>query len=344
MPTIRRLVLALPEHEVTLDEILEHLEREYAHSPNLDRAPRAVRACGVKTRRYCLPLSDMAKLPLGECLRWHFTDVCDLSVAAARQSLAEAGLAPTDVGTLITATTAGYRIPSLDGALVDRLELLPTVRRMPATSLGCGAAPYALFHAVEHARRHTDKAVLVVCADMFVPFQRPDDIELDAMIFRGLMADGAAACVVDNASAYGPSIIDSCSYNRTWDDTRPGTADIVGYQLDDDFHLSNSTRLLTTIQTLVPPLAAWLDEPPRFVIPHPGGPHLLRMLAAWLPGGPALLGKAHQSLAELGNMGSPSAMDVLARTFDDPPPPGSRGVLIGLGPGVTMVACLTEWH
>jgi hypothetical protein len=71
------------------------------------------------------------------------------------------------------------------------------------------------------------------------------------MIFRGLMVDGAAACVVDNASAYGPSIIDLCSYNHSWGDTRPGTADIVGHRLDD-----------------VPRLAACLDEPLRFVIPH----------------------------------------------------------------------------
>jgi predicted naringenin-chalcone synthase len=337
--SIRRPVLALPEHEVSLDEVVEHLEREYAHSSNLDRALRAVRACGVKTRRYCRPLTDLAKVSLGERVRWHFSDVCDLGEAAARQALAEAGLAPADVGTLITATSAGYRMPGLDVALVERLELSPTVRRMPVLYLGCAAAPYALSHAVEQAGRHPNKVVLVVCADMFVSFLHPDDTGLDTMIFRGLMADGAAACVVHDGAAHGPSIIDSYTC------TQPGTADIVGYELDDDgFHGFNSARLLTTVEALIPRLTAWLGDPPQFVVAHPGGPRILRMLAAGLPDGPGLLEKAHQSLAEHGNMGSPSAMDILARTFDDPPPAGSRGVLIGLGPGVTMVACLTEWR
>lgn len=139
------------------------------------------------------------QVALGERVRWHFNDVCELSEAAARQALDEAGLAPTDVGTLI---------------------------------------------------------------------------------FRGLMADGAAACVVHDGTGHGPSIIDSYSY------TVPGTADVVGYELDDDgFHGFNSARLLTTIEALIPRLTAWLGDPPRFVVAHPGGPRILRMLAAGLPGG-----------------------------------------------------------
>lgn len=339
-PVIRRPVLALPEHEVSLDEVLEHLQREYADTPELGRALRAVRACGVRTRRYSRPLADLAKVSLGERVRWHFDDVCDLSAAAARQALDQAGLAPGDVHTLITATSAGYVMPGVDVALVQRLGLPPTVRRMPVLYLGCAAAPHVLGHATEQAARHAGKAVLVTCADLFVPLLHPDDTGLDTMIFRGLMADGAAACIVQTTDdPHGPSVIDTYSY------TQPGTADIVGYRLDDDgFHGFNSARLLTTVETLVPRLTAWLGEPPEFVITHPGGPRILRILAAAMPNGPALLQKAHQSLAEHGNMGAPSTMDILARTFDDPPPPGSRGVLIGLGPGVTLTACRTEWH
>ncbi len=339
-PVIRRPVLALPEHEVSLDEVLEYLAHEYADNPDLDRALRAVKACGVKTRRYSRPLIDLAKVSLGERVRGHFDDVSDLSETAARQALDDAGLTPADVQTVITATSAGYVMPGVDVALVERLGLPPTVRRMPVLYLGCAAAPYLLGHATEQAARHPGKAVLVVCADLFVPLLHPDDTGLDTMIFRGLMADGAAACVVETTDTpHGPSITDSYIY------TQPGTADIVGYRLDDDgFHGFNSSRLLTTIETLVPQLTAWLGDPPEFVVTHPGGPRILRILAAGIPDGPALLRKAYQSLAEHGNMGSPSTMDILARTFDDPPPPGSRGVLVGLGPGVTLTACRTEWH
>lgn len=340
MPTIHRPELALPHNEVTLDEVLEYLEQNYAHVPDLDRALRAVRACEVKTRRYCRPLTELAEASPGQRIRWHFRDICELSETAARQALAKARLATTDVHLLMTVSSAGYRMPGLDIALLERLELSPTVRRMPVLHLGCAGAPYALIHATEHARLHPDQVSLLVFADMFVPFLHPDDTGLDSMIFRGLMGDGAAACVVHGGTAdHGPTIIDSWSY------TQKGTSDIVGYQLDDDgFHGFNSARLLTTVESFAPRLAEWLGDPPQFVVAHPGGPRILRLLATAFPNGRALLDKTHQSLTEHGNMGSPSAMDVLARTFDDPPPPGSRGVLIGIGPGVTMIACQTKWR
>jgi predicted naringenin-chalcone synthase len=129
----------------------------------------------VKTRGTAYPSPTWPKLSLGERVRWHFTDVCDLSATAARRALAEVGLAPTDAGTLITATSAGYRMPGPDVALVERLELPSTVGRIPVLYLGCAAAPNALSRAVEQAERHPGKAALVVCADIFVPLLHPED-------------------------------------------------------------------------------------------------------------------------------------------------------------------------
>lgn len=216
MPIIHRPVLVFPEHEVTLDEVLEYLERAYAHTPNLDRALRAVKACEVKTRRYCRPLADLAPTTLGQRMRWHFSDACDFGEAAARQALTAAELDATDVDMLIAVSSAGYRMPGLDIALIERLNLVHTVRRMPVLHLGCAGAPYALNHAVEQASLYPGHITLLVFADMFIPFLHPDDTELDSMIFRGLMGDGAAACVVRGGDAdHGPSICD------TWTCTCP---------------------------------------------------------------------------------------------------------------------------
>ncbi|MGH3273193.1 MAG: 3-oxoacyl-[acyl-carrier-protein] synthase III C-terminal domain-containing protein, partial [Streptosporangiaceae bacterium] len=52
-----------------------------------------------------------------------------------------------------------------------------------------------------------------------------------------------------------------------------------------------------------------------------------------------------RSLAEVGNMSSASVLHVLQQTIDDAsrPPPGSAGLLIGLGPGVSIELVLLEW-
>jgi alkylresorcinol/alkylpyrone synthase len=49
-------------------------------------------------------------------------------------------------------------------------------------------------------------------------------------------------------------------------------------------------------------------------------------------------------LSEAGNMSSVSVLHILELTIDsDPPEPGSFGVMIGLGPGVSAELLLLRW-
>ena len=59
---------------------------------------------------------------------------------------------------------------------------------------------------------------------------------------------------------------------------------------------------------------------------------------------PERLDASRQSLHEVGNAGSVSVLDVLARTYTAPPPAGTNGLVLGVGPGVTITACTTTWQ
>lgn len=49
-------------------------------------------------------------------------------------------------------------------------------------------------------------------------------------------------------------------------------------------------------------------------------------------------------LAELGNMGTPSSFFVLEATEEmRRPAPGDRGLMVAIGPGVTVGLMLTNW-
>ena len=53
---------------------------------------------------------------------------------------------------------------------------------------------------------------------------------------------------------------------------------------------------------------------------------------------------SRSSLAEVGNLSSASVLHVLEKTVTaDPPPPGSAGLMIGLGPGISVELMLLQW-
>jgi alkylresorcinol/alkylpyrone synthase len=48
-------------------------------------------------------------------------------------------------------------------------------------------------------------------------------------------------------------------------------------------------------------------------------------------------------MRENGNMSSVSVLDVLRRTMADPPPQGSLGVMLAMGPGFSFELLLLSW-
>ena len=72
-------------------------------------------------------------------------------------------------------------------------------------------------------------------------------------------------------------------------------------------------------------------------VSHPGGPKIIEAIEAELGVGPDALEMTWRSLAEVGNLSSASVLHVLRDTLRDrPPPPGSPGMLMAMGPGFLL--------
>ncbi len=349
MPTVARPHIVVPEDRVALEDVLSEYAARCPDHSRLDAALHAMEATGVRSRGFAIPLATLNDPDLrpGERARRHFAAACDLAGRAARDALDGVGLSPSEVDGLVCVSTTGYAMPGLDVALVNRLGLAPGVVRVPATQLGCSGGSWALARAADLCAKPDVGTVLVVAADLLQAYVHPSDVAMDSMIFRALLGDAAGACVVRSTpSAPGPSI------EETWNFTIPGTADIVGYRLHDDgFHGHNSPRLFRAVGDAVRELLPWLGKRPGlgetgidFVVAHPGGPRIMDRLAEELGCAPALLDLSRQSLREVGNTGAVSILDVLARTFDAPPPPGAHGLALGIGPGITVTAAHLVWR
>ena len=76
---------------------------------------------------------------------------------------------------------------------------------------------------------------------------------------------------------------------------------------------------------------------------HPGGPRVIEAVekGLGLPGD--ALDYTRKSLRSNGNLSSVSVLDVLAANMADPPPAGSIGLMIAMGPAFCSELVLLRW-
>jgi alkylresorcinol/alkylpyrone synthase len=79
-------------------------------------------------------------------------------------------------------------------------------------------------------------------------------------------------------------------------------------------------------------------------VAHPGGPKVLEAMAEALDLPAGALDRTWRSLREVGNLSSTSVLLVLQETLEqDPPPPGSYGMMLAMGPGFCSELVLLQW-
>ncbi|PQM44073.1 Polyketide synthase-like Pks10 [Mycobacterium talmoniae] len=76
---------------------------------------------------------------------------------------------------------------------------------------------------------------------------------------------------------------------------------------------------------------------------HPGGPRVIEAVENGLDLPDDALDATRKSLRDNGNLSSVSVLDVLRDTLADPPPPGSIGVMIAMGPAFCSELVLLRW-
>ncbi|MFD7815667.1 type III polyketide synthase [Streptomyces sp. NPDC059785] len=350
MPAVSAPVIALPRFQVGTEEVLDLLGELYPDHPRLSDVCRAVRSTTVRSRWFSRPPGEQfaGDLSVRERARAHLRDSLELAESAARQALIESGLEPGDIDGLVVTSSTGHTMPGLDIPLIERLGLPHTVRRVPVTQLGCLGGAFALVWATSMVTARPGSKVLIVCADVFSHYLNPADTGMDGMIFKGLLGDAAGACVV-RAEATGPRM----ELAESWQCVIPGTRDVVGTHVDGGgLHTHNSPCLPGVVEKGVRRLAEWLgrqapagtDPVPRFVVSHTGSPKILDAVVAGLGCDPAAVDLSRDSLRDVGNIGSVSVLDVLERTFAKQPPDGADGVLLAVGPGVSLIGLKTVWH
>jgi alkylresorcinol/alkylpyrone synthase len=272
----------------------------------------------------------------------------ELGERVARAAIAQAGLTPADVGSIISVSCTGYMVPAVDAYLLNRMGLSPNIRRTPITELGCVAGASGLARAWEELQVYPDSNVLLLAVELPTLTFQPNDSRAAQIISSMIFTDGAAAVVLSNRPRRpSPRLLGRRMY------TMPRTLDDMGYNLDDDgLHIVLSSGVPSLIQRTLPAevdalLAAHglARSDLKWFAMHPAGPKVLTLVEQAFGLGSEQLAASWKVLRRYGNMSSAAVLFVLAEMLETAPArPGDLGLIVAFGPGISGEVVLARWE
>ena len=341
---------AFPPHyydqETLLGAFRERWAAAFFNPARLEQLHRHVLVGG---RHLALPLDEYARLE-----RWGQANDAWIRVAqevgaeAVRAAVERAGLALADLDFFLSVTVTGVATPSLEARLMNRLALRPDLKRLPVFGLGCVAGAAGIARAADLLRGAPRGVALLLSVELCSLTVQAEDLSIPNLVATGLFGDGAAAAVVvgEERAASGPRIVATRSVfypdsERVmgWDISEKGFGIVLSADVPDVVrrHLRGDVDAFLAEQGLRrADVGSWVC--------HPGGPKVLEAMAAALEVPDAALERTWRSLREVGNLSSTSVLLVLQDTMEnDPPPAGTWGMLLALGPGFCSELLLLRW-
>jgi alkylresorcinol/alkylpyrone synthase len=262
----------------------------------------------------------------------------ELAVAAVDRL----GVDPRELDTIVSASLYSLGGPTLAHRLVEHYAMDPATDKYHVVGVGCASAvPLVRLLARSLGDRGGSRGLIVAAESMsgLLSQAAPDDPRAK-IIGSAIFGDGCAAAIVERgAQASGPAVVASTVHQLA------GTLDVVHMALaDDDSHLHLARELpdlaSAGLERLVDDFLAPLGLT-RYAIDHwllhPGGRRILECMQAALGLGDEDVRISYDLLASHGNIGTPSIFYVLEETISRrAPAPGDRGLMVTIGPGVTV--------
>lgn len=345
-PRLLASATRLPCHTFDQEQLLQGLERLWSQQHyNSGRLRQLHQAMGIQGRCLALPIEDYLRESDFTRRNADFQRVSlELAVPLLEQLLEQGGVRADQIDFLVYTTVTGLSVPSLDARLMNRLPFRSDLRRVPLFGLGClgGAAGVARLADLLEGREAG--LGLLLSVELCSLTLQPQDLSVANLVASGLFGDGAAAVLMGQGTS-GPRVVDRRSVFfpdseqvMGWDIGERGFSIILSPQVPHYAQHHLGPALLDFLQGhgLQPgDITAW--------VAHPGGPRVIDALQEALGLPSSAFQVTRQSLQEVGNLSSASVLFVLHQTLQNPPPSGSWGLMLAMGPAFCAELVLLQW-
>jgi predicted naringenin-chalcone synthase len=339
-PVLSGLGLSNPPRSFSQEELLTLLGLE-----GDDFAQSIFARSGVRNRRL-----DVSEDTLRASLQARAAATEENIFEMALAALGELDFDPAEIGVLITAGYWSLGGPTLGHRLMEQLRLGRTTDKYHVTGVGCASAVPLLRLAGQALRDRPGEGALVIgaeCVSGFMTRAQPGD-ERTKIVGSALFGDGCGAALLRlGAGAPGaPEIQASAVYQV------PDTLDQVRFAVsEEDSFMQLGRELPAIVEAGLPGLVDAFLEPRGLDtssidhwLLHPGGRGILEGAQRGLRLSDDQVAASASVLAEYGNTGTASSFFVLRATERmRSPGPDELGLLVSIGPGVTVGLMLLSW-
>jgi len=333
---IAGIASAVPEYRIDQESARDIV---LATAPELRSHEGLFHNTGIKTRYSCVPLAWHLRRQGWATRNSLFRDAAsNLLERVARDCAERAKIDLGEIEAIVTVSTTGLTVPSLDAILANRLRLSPSIERLPVFGLGCAGGVSGLARATQIAQSLPRGIVLLLVVELCTINIRTTDHSIKNFISAALFGDGAAGLILRRRREGNSRPRIAAVGEHMW----PDTEDMMGWSIEDDgFGVVLSPDIPRCARhQLRPALDGFLARHDLAlhdldgVIMHPGGRKILESVEAALGLPRQAFEHSWHVLANYGNMSSPTALFVLERALAAGA--SGRHLLAAFGPGFTI--------
>ncbi|HBA86117.1 MAG TPA: 3-oxoacyl-ACP synthase [Verrucomicrobia bacterium] len=351
--SVRAVATSNPPLYVTQQESFDYYTAHFDLKPDERELYRRILLEGSIRGRYIgMDCKDDAHETNPDRLNERFLKYARRTAAdAARKAMTEAQRDISQIGGLVVNTCTGYLCPGLSSYLVEDLRLGDSVKALDMAGMGCGGALPNLECAAGLIARGNPPSILSVSVEICSAtlFMGSDP---GLIVSNSIFGDGAAACIVENASAPDPA--------RTGFQLLDFEAGIFPQHREQLRYRQEGGRLRNVLSRKVPVLGAKtartvLDrllqrrrlpiDAIRWWAVHAGGTTVLDQVGKELGLNEDQLRYSTEVFRDYGNMSSPTVLFVMKSILEKGrPASGDKGILVSFGAGFSAYACLVEFN
>lgn len=304
--------------------------------------------CGVRERRL-----ELTPDTVGQTLQARTAESEERLTRLAVEAIDQLDFDPAEIGVVVSASYFSLGGPHLSHRLADCYDFSSHADKYHLVGVGCASAVPLFRLAGQALRDRRGEKALVVAAESvsgFLTRVLPDDPKAK-VVGSALFADGCAAALLERdcsapGPAPGPAIMASAVHQV------PGSLDHVRFGVTAaDSYLQIARELPDVAAEVIgPKVDEFLAREglPREAVDHwlvhPGGRGVIEGVQRGLSLSDEQVAMSAEVLSQFGNMGTPASFFVLAQTLAERcPAPGEHGLMVTIGPGVTVGLMLLAW-
>ncbi|KAK6083923.1 chalcone and stilbene synthase domain-containing protein [Seiridium cupressi] len=363
-----------PPYALEPDQVQHLAERFYPESQAMKKVLSINRFTGIDTRASIgtsdHPLVNAKEAPsIAELHRTFMSDGVPLAVEAARKSIAEAGIALSDITHIVSTTCTDSANPGFDHFVLKGLGITHQVERVLLHGVGCSGGLAALRTAANlalgHAARRKPAIILCVALEVSTTMVRSELNSIndtqETRIGVCLFSDCGSAVVLSNG--IGEKTSEPVYELLGWEHkVIPDTEDDLGFDVDPlGWKVVLSPRVPSLTAKVLNPTFAELmrdvpDMGPKYRnaadfdwAMHPGGATILTGAERAMSISPEHMRASYTTYINHGNSSSAtifSVMDTLrSKEMDELAPGGHvKDFVVGcaFGPGITVEMCMLK--